>query len=80
MSPDLIATLLSAVITILALFGVSLVGFKKVLTALAESGDVLSVSKRIFADNKVTPEEVEEFIKELNEAKGAWQEVTAKKG
>ena len=79
MDNSVIVIILNAIITVLTLLGVSFVGFKKVLKALKESGDVLSKAHEIFADEKVTEEEVEAFIKELNEAQGAWKDVLASK-
>lgn len=74
-----ISMIINTIITLLGVFGIGLGVVWKVTKAIKESGDVLTVAGRIFEDKKVTPEEVDEFIKELNEAKGAWQDVRAQK-
>jgi len=73
------AGLINTLINILTILGVGLGIVWKVTKAVKESGDVLTVAGRIFQDKRITNEEVEEFIKELNEAKGAWADVRAEK-
>ena len=50
---------------------------EKVVSAVSESGDIFSVIKKAIADNNFSKEEVEEIVKEINEAKGAWKDVFA---
>ena len=72
-----IAMVINTIITLLGVFGIGLGVLWKVTKAIKESGDVLTLAGQIFKDEKVTQEEIEQFIKELNEAKGAWADVHA---
>jgi len=76
---SVIAMVIQTIITLLGIFGVGLGILWKLMKALKESGDVLSLAGKIFEDKTVTEEEVDQFIKELNEAKGAWRDVSAGK-
>ena len=68
---SVIAIIFNAIVTILAVFGVGLGIVKKVTAALKESGDVLQVLHTAIADDKLTEEEVDAIVKEIDEAGGA---------
>lgn len=75
MDSGMIAQIITIIFIILGAIGVNLAGFYKVLKALKESADLPTVLSRVLADRKVTEAEVDEVIKEFNEAKGAWADV-----
>lgn len=76
---SVIVVIINAIITLLGVFGIGLVGVKKIIKALKESADVAYVVHEAIADDKLTEEEVEIIVKEINEAGGAWRDVTAQK-
>jgi len=79
MDSGTIAGIVTTIITVLVALGVNLTFFFKVLKALGESGDVLSVIDKALADGTLTEEEVDQIIKEINEARGAWGDVFAER-
>ena len=85
-NPGTIAIVITAVFTILSLVAINAVkrvqvfigiAGEEVATALKESADPLTCFKRAAADGRFTETEVNEFIKEINEARGAWAGVFA---
>ena len=76
---SVIVIVVNAILTILAVFGVSLVGFKKILTAIKETADVPVLFTQALADDKFTEEEVAEIRKAIDEATGAWKDIVTVK-
>ena len=72
---SVIVVIINAVLTLLGVFGIGILGFKKVIHAIAESADVALVFKNALADNIFTEEEVAAIRKEIDEAGGAWKDV-----
>jgi hypothetical protein len=70
-----IATIISLLFTVLAAVGVTLVKVMKVIKAVGESADVAAIGARILEKKNVTEEDVANFVRELNEAQGAWKDV-----
>jgi uncharacterized protein YneF (UPF0154 family) len=77
MDLSIIVAVLNAAILLLGLLGGSAIWIKvkAVANALAESGDVTTRLRDAIRDDKLTTEEVEAIVKEINEAKGAWENV-----
>ena len=65
----IIATAVGAILTFIG-FGAKILNIVK---AVKESLDVLVAGFMAFSDGKVTPEEIEKFKTELDEAKEAWK-------
>ena len=73
----LVATIISAIITILVVFG-AWTRVEKVLSALKEMADVIAYLPKMLADKKVTEEEIKELEKEFKEAVEAVKNITKK--
>jgi hypothetical protein len=68
------------ILTILLPAG-SLVIVIKILKAIKETSDVGTTVYKAWEDEKITQEEIDQILQEINEAKGAWADVFAgKKG
>lgn len=84
---ELIAVVVTALLTLIGFFGAKYL--RKIKTtlefiagdlyaALDESFDPVKAFRDAVADGRVSSDEVENVLKEVNEAKGAWEKVFVK--
>jgi len=85
-NPATIAIVLTAIITVIGFVATKAmkriqvyigIAGEEIAGALKESADPLACFKRAAADGRFTEAEVNEFMKEINEARGAWAGVFA---
>lgn len=82
MDSGTLAMIINTIITLLGVFGVSVGIMYKIIKAIKESTDPVAVLHSALQEGSpggknLTAEEIDAIIKEINEAKGAWEDVVA---
>ena len=77
MDVGLLATIISAIVTILVVFG-AWSKVEKVLKALKEIADVIAYIPQMLADKKVSEDEMKQLEKEFKEAVDSVKKITKK--